>query len=194
MSGSCKSMNCSLPGSSVHGIPQARILEWFAVSFSRGSFQPRNWTQIFCIAGRFFPDWIIRELCKTTNLIFRTIYKICHQSLRNLSLRNMWSNLEWEEKTSCKYFYETKFVAITVVVLCLNKGLKSNFVYLESTVKITCWSYWGEISFPIKITCFDTKVMASDPNHCLSFMYLLLCSEKSSCHRSQRNHVSSEAE
>ena len=37
-------MDCSLPGSSVHRILQARILEWFAISFSTGSFRPRNWT------------------------------------------------------------------------------------------------------------------------------------------------------
>ena len=40
-------------GSSVHGILQARILEWVAIPFSRGSSQPRDQTQI-CIAGRFF--------------------------------------------------------------------------------------------------------------------------------------------
>ena len=39
-------MDCSLPGSSVHGILQARILEWVAVSFTRWSSQPRNWTQV----------------------------------------------------------------------------------------------------------------------------------------------------
>ena len=39
-------MDCSLPGFSVHGIFQARILEWVAVSFSRGSSRPRDWTQI----------------------------------------------------------------------------------------------------------------------------------------------------
>ena len=43
------------PGSSVHGIFQARILEWIAISFSRGSSQPRNQTQVSCIAGRFWP-------------------------------------------------------------------------------------------------------------------------------------------
>ena len=47
-------MDGSLPGSSVHGISQARILEWVAISFSRGSSQPRDWTCISCIAGRFF--------------------------------------------------------------------------------------------------------------------------------------------
>ena len=47
-------MDCSLPGSSVHGISQARILEWVAISFSRGSSQPKDWTWISCI-GR----WIL---------------------------------------------------------------------------------------------------------------------------------------
>ena len=52
-------MDCSLPGSSVHGILQARILEWIAISFSRGSSWPRDQTQISCIAGRFFAIWAI---------------------------------------------------------------------------------------------------------------------------------------
>ena len=47
-------MDCSPPGSSVHGILQARILEWVAISFYRGSSQPRDQTQVSCIAGKFF--------------------------------------------------------------------------------------------------------------------------------------------
>ena len=50
----CDPVDCSPPGSSIHGILQARILEWGAVSFSRGSSQPRDWTRVSCIAGRFF--------------------------------------------------------------------------------------------------------------------------------------------
>ena len=50
-------MDCSLPGSSIHGILQARIPEWVAISFSRGSSWPRNWTQVSCLAGRFFTNW-----------------------------------------------------------------------------------------------------------------------------------------
>ena len=45
---------CSLPGSSVHGISQARILEWVAIPFSRGSSLRRDQTWVSCIAGRFF--------------------------------------------------------------------------------------------------------------------------------------------
>ena len=45
----------------VHGILQARILEWVAFLFSRASSQPRDWTQVSCIAGRFFTNWATRE-------------------------------------------------------------------------------------------------------------------------------------
>ena len=46
-------MDCSSPGSSVHGILQARILEWVVIPFSRGSSQPRDQDQVSCTAGRF---------------------------------------------------------------------------------------------------------------------------------------------
>ena len=57
----CDPMDCSLPGSSVHGIFQARVLEWVAISFSKGSSWPRDWTQISRIAGRHFTIWATRE-------------------------------------------------------------------------------------------------------------------------------------
>ena len=50
----CNPMNCSLPGFTVHGILQERILEWVAISSSRGSSWPRDRTQVSFIAGRFF--------------------------------------------------------------------------------------------------------------------------------------------
>ena len=46
----CDPVDCSPPGSSVHGILQARILEWVAISFSRGSYRPRDWTRgLLCL-------------------------------------------------------------------------------------------------------------------------------------------------
>ena len=47
--------------SSVHGILQASILEWVAISFFRGSSQPTDWTGVSCIAGRFFTIWATKE-------------------------------------------------------------------------------------------------------------------------------------
>ena len=54
-------MDYNLPGSSVHGILQVRILEWVAISFSKGSSQPGNWTWVSRIVGRFFTNWATRE-------------------------------------------------------------------------------------------------------------------------------------
>ena len=57
----CDPMDCSPPGFSIHGIFQARILEWVAISFSRRSSGPRDWTQVSQIAGRLFTVWVTRE-------------------------------------------------------------------------------------------------------------------------------------
>ena len=57
----CDPMDCSPPVSSVHVIFQARVLECIAISFSRGSFWPRDQTQVSCIAGRRFTLWATRE-------------------------------------------------------------------------------------------------------------------------------------
>ena len=62
----CDRMDCSLPGCSAHGILQARILQWVAITFSRGSSRPRDQTQVSRIGGRHFNLWATREA--TTNL------------------------------------------------------------------------------------------------------------------------------
>ena len=54
----CDPMDCSPPGSSVHGIFQARVLEWVAISFSSRSSQPRDWTHVSCIVRQ-----ILLPLC-----------------------------------------------------------------------------------------------------------------------------------
>ena len=57
----CDHLDCSLPGSPVRGSLQARILEWVAIPFSRGSSWPRDRTQVSCIASRRFNLWATRE-------------------------------------------------------------------------------------------------------------------------------------
>ena len=64
-------MDCSLPGPSVHGIFQARVLEWFVISFSRGCSQPRDQTREFHIAGRCFTIWATREA------LYEIVYENC---------------------------------------------------------------------------------------------------------------------
>ena len=62
-------MDCSLPGPSVHGILQARIVEWVAISSSKGPYQPGDQTWVSCIAGRVFTIWATEEtLCKLGDL------------------------------------------------------------------------------------------------------------------------------
>ena len=56
----CDPMGCSLAGSSICGIFQARVLEWVAISFSKGSYRPRDWTQVSCTAGRRVTIWATR--------------------------------------------------------------------------------------------------------------------------------------
>ena len=58
----CNSMECSPPGFSVRGVFQARILEWVAISFSRGSSPTRDQTQVSCTAGRCFTLWATRKV------------------------------------------------------------------------------------------------------------------------------------
>ena len=57
----CDPMYCSLPGSSLHGILQARVLEWIAISFSKGSSRPRDRTRVSRVPGRCFNLWATRE-------------------------------------------------------------------------------------------------------------------------------------
>ena len=72
----------SPPDSSVHGILQARILEWVAIPFSRGSSQPRDWTRVSCFAGGSFTIWATMEAqstsqsqtCKTSPKRLRSLF------------------------------------------------------------------------------------------------------------------------
>ena len=67
----CDPMDCSPPGSSVHGIFQARILEWVALPFSGGSSQPRDRTHISCIS--FIGRWILYHFATWEALCLETL-------------------------------------------------------------------------------------------------------------------------
>ena len=66
----CNPMDCSPPSSSVCEILQARILEWVAIPFSRGSSQPRDWTWVSFIAGRFFTIWATFKWLYVNHIFF----------------------------------------------------------------------------------------------------------------------------
>ena len=86
----CDPMDWRPPGSSVHGILQARILERVAIISSRGSSRPRGWTQLSHIAGRFFTIWATRE----THYIYIYIYYIYTAGSYRNSMCNLLRNLQ----------------------------------------------------------------------------------------------------
>ena len=67
-------MDRSPPGSSVHGVLQARILEWVAMPSSRGSSWPRGRTWVSCTGGRFFTTWATREALRIEVIFFNSSY------------------------------------------------------------------------------------------------------------------------
>ena len=82
----CATLWTSLPGTSVHGILQARILEGVAMPFSRGSSQPRDWTQVSHIAGRLLTVWATR--CRLPKSYIKSMMG-CHPSFLALSGRRL---------------------------------------------------------------------------------------------------------
>ena len=72
----CDPMDYDLPSSSVHGILQARVLEWVAISFSRGSSWPRDWTWVSHILGRCFTIWATREAKLRKDLLIPSFLRI----------------------------------------------------------------------------------------------------------------------
>ena len=72
----CNPMDCSLPGSSVHGISQTRVLEWVAISFLRGSSWPRDRTWVSSIASRRFTIWVTREYVLNATELFTSKWLI----------------------------------------------------------------------------------------------------------------------
>ena len=99
----CNPMDCSLPGSSVHGILQARILEWVSMPYSRGSFQPRDLTHISHITSRLFTLWATRKSLDILQLK-NTLTKYLTDNLKSFqghwnkeSLRNCSSQEEHKE-------------------------------------------------------------------------------------------------
>ena len=105
----CDPMDCSLPGSSVHGILQGRIVEWVTVPFSRESSRPRDQTHVSRIVDRFFPVWATREAlrilcikCKTQVVLLSCLRRaVTMHEVREASCRvlcRMWPCLHKNSK------------------------------------------------------------------------------------------------
>ena len=87
----CNYMNCSSLGFSVHEVLQARILEWVAIPFSRGSSWLRDQTMVSCIVGRFFTIWATREAHNTFS----------HSIFNWLDCVGGWGSEQWYKSTVC---------------------------------------------------------------------------------------------
>ena len=138
-------VNCSLPDSSIHGILHARLLEWVAYPFSRGSSQPRNLSSVSCSVGRFFTSWAIREAIIFTwdylllfwevtihfqfplFFIFKNIVSYCNFLIK------MWNN--------CFPFYFHVLAFNDTVFkssLCLSKYLRKRKIHKSQTLFYYC--------------------------------------------------------
>ena len=137
-------MDCSPPGSFVHGILQARILEWVAISFSRGSSWPRDRTQVSCTAGRFFTNWAtISPSNEYSGLIFFRIdwfhLLVAQGTLKSLLQHQsskasiLWHLAFFMVQFSHMYMTTGKTISLTICtfvgkVMCLLFNMLSMFV------------------------------------------------------------------
>ena len=110
----CDPMDCSLPGSSVHGIFQAILLEWIAISFSRGYSQPRYQTRVSCIVDRCFTVWATREI----NRILKRSLKVDFNTL--CSLRVLCFSQPWWES---QQLWTNKGVEFFVTIMVASESL-----------------------------------------------------------------------
>ena len=108
----CDPIDGSPPGSPIPGILQARTLEWVAISFSRGSFQPRNRTQVSCIAGRHF-------------------YRLSHQEAQGcvLQFSSILENFMSFSLFYCSPFFSSLGTSTTHILHCLKLSHSSLMLF-----------------------------------------------------------------
>ena len=135
----CNPMDCSLPDFSVHGIFQARILEWVTIFFSRRTSQPRDRTHTFCascinkqILHHWATTWLIRVYSLPINMYLLPFWGSlfwthkfrfpitncsCHLCIHNNLSHNIYQSIEW-----CHLFLNCKY-----------PSLDSNFIFISVT-------------------------------------------------------------
>ena len=113
-------MNYSLPGSSIHGIFQARIPQWAAISFSRRSSPARDWTQVSCIVGRCFTIWATREVLEDLFYSLTFMRKKISMKFGSFMLLTL------------TFFYSVTFNPIPKNVILNSKDFMSHLVFFLS--------------------------------------------------------------
>ena len=133
-------MDCSPPGSSVHGILQARILEWVAELSSRGSSWPRDRTWLSCIAGRFFTVWASRE----DPFLLHTLYilPLLHLQHCNLLLYKAISPIRPQtarEKEKKKVYVLLTYASLEILKEYGTLPFPVSFLKIFSTLEVKSW-------------------------------------------------------
>ena len=128
-------MDCSLPGSSVHRILEARILDWIAISFSKESSQSRDWTWITCIASRLFTVWATREVLRYQHFTSRVKVIMFIEELwlqRNGEMiHNAWRLSEfWVKMKSLGCFSDQGDCVVTSVAIYVYAHIEHASVFL----------------------------------------------------------------
>ena len=130
----CNPMVCT-----VHEILQARILEWVAFPFSKGSSQPRDWTKVSHIAGRFFTSWATRE-AKVLNF---SKYFYCTYGDNNIF----------------PFYYSFNYISIILIDCWMLNPFCMSWINLIWSLDLHyIWSYKFELSY-LYIARFDLLIL-----------------------------------
>ena len=143
-------MDCGPPASSIHGVLQARILEWAAIFLSRGSSWPRNRTQVSSIADRFFTNWATWE----AQSAIKKKMKSCHLQQHGWILKVLWKWNKLEKDIYCKI---SLICGIKQMNKKQNKGTNQTHRYREKKS-----GYWrergpGRLKWVKGINCMVTE-------------------------------------
>ena len=156
----CDTMDCSLPASSIHGIFQAGILKWVAVSFSRGSSWPRDRTQVSHIAGRHFTFWATREAASgSIGSAWGQASNFCSVILLTL---------DWFLFTNVSFFFFSFLIYENVRVywtcLWLERIIKGCTNYISCQINITLCSPADDLTSQSHLGCWKLYMYLSDCN------------------------------
>ena len=116
-------MDCSTPGSSLHGILQARVLEWVAISFSRGSSRPRDRTWVSLIPGRRFNLWATREAHILSYLLSKRMGCLSGCLVSSASIQKLFCGIFSVFKRSFDEFVQEKVVSPSYSFIILGPPL-----------------------------------------------------------------------
>ena len=117
-------MDCSLPGSSVHGIFQARVLEWVAISFSRRSSWPRDWTQVSCIIGKCSTIWAAREVLNKKEIYQRDVRELTKLGWKLEFSQGQEAGQKHKHQAPIDRFCSNHFLSLCSSQKTLNQGQK----------------------------------------------------------------------